>query len=251
MEIIGIIPARYASSRLPGKPLADIGGQSMIWRVYQRAIQAKHLTQVWVATDHEQVYQHLEKQDAKVIMTSQKHETGTERCAEVLQILQKKGINIKGIVNIQGDEPFIDPLLIDQVAALLGASNAQIITLTSPVKDAEELFDHNRPKVVCALDGKALYFSRQPIPYLRGLPNEEWLANHAYQKHIGIYGYHAETLQKIVQLKPTPLEQAEKLEQLRWLENGFVIQTDIVQADIGIAIDTPEDLERARKMIQN
>jgi 3-deoxy-manno-octulosonate cytidylyltransferase (CMP-KDO synthetase) len=237
MRIIGIIPARYQSSRFPGKPLVEIKGKTMIRRVYEQASLCSDLSEVIVATDDSRIFNHVKQFGGKAVMTSPQHQSGTERCAEVLN-----QISCEAVINIQGDEPFINPLQIKQVAQLL-KNGSTIATLIKKIEDIKILKNPNIPKVVIDKTGKALYFSRAAIPYVRD--GEEPLKTHVFYKHIGIYGYFSETLKEIVKLKPSPLETAEKLEQLRWLEHGFSIQTAETQIETH-GIDTPEDLERIK-----
>ncbi|MFM6976729.1 MAG: 3-deoxy-manno-octulosonate cytidylyltransferase [Sphingobacteriaceae bacterium] len=244
MKILGVIPARFASTRFPGKPLADICGKSMIQRVYERAVQAKTLTQVVVATDDERIYEHVKEFGGQVAMTSQLHESGTDRCAEVaLQFPE-----YEGLINIQGDEPLIDPRQIDLLGSKLQEKGVILATLIKRVNNAEELFNPNIPKVVVKANGEAIYFSRQTIPYLRGSETSEWVKKHTYYRHIGIYGYRADTLQLITKIPLSTLEKTECLEQLRWIENGLAIHTAITDAET-LAIDTPEDLEKIVQLI--
>ncbi|RMG79850.1 MAG: 3-deoxy-manno-octulosonate cytidylyltransferase [Bacteroidetes bacterium] len=237
MKIIGIIPARYQSSRFPGKPLADIKGKTMIQRVYEQALLCPDLSEVIVATDDNRILNHVKEFGGKVVMTSPHHQSGTERCAEVLN-----QVSCDAVINIQGDEPFIDPSQITQVAQLLKNGNS-IATLIKKIDDLTILNNPNIPKVVIDKTGKALYFSRATIPYVRD--HKAALNTHVFYKHIGIYGYLSKTLKEIVKLKPSPLEIAERLEQLRWLENGFSIQTSETQIET-FGIDVPEDLKKIR-----
>jgi 3-deoxy-manno-octulosonate cytidylyltransferase (CMP-KDO synthetase) len=237
MHIIGIIPARYASTRFPGKPLTDIGGKSMIRRVYEQASKATALSRVVVATDDDRISDHVRSFGGNVLMTSPSHQSGTDRCAEVIRI--ETGFD--AAINIQGDEPFIHPEQINLVAGCFRAPDTQIATLIKRIQSEAELFNENIPKVVTAENHSAIYFSRFPIPYFRGLAEEEWLGRHTYYKHIGIYGYRTEILLKLARLGTSALENAESLEQLRWLEKGFSIKTEITDLE-SIAIDTPADL---------
>lgn len=240
-----IIPARYASTRFPGKPLVDIGGKSMIQRVFEQAKKSATVRDVCIATDDEQILTHVEAFGGKAIMTSTTHQSGTDRCAEAIQKLEEEGVEI--VVNIQGDEPFIQPQQIDDLVALFSNPVTQIGTLIKPIKEASVLWDANKPKVVQGVNGEALYFSRQCIPYLRNVPKENWLEAHTFFKHIGIYAYRKEVLLQISELPSSPLEQQESLEQLRWLENGYRIQTAITHFE-SPSVDTPEDLEGIRKI---
>lgn len=241
-EFIGIIPARYASSRFPGKPLADIFGKSMICRVYEQA--AKVLQTVYVATDDERIFNAVEAFGGKAVMTSESHNSGTDRCAEaVLHIEKELGRSFSTVLNIQGDEPFIEPVQLELLMDCFTDSGARIATLVKPVGKPEELFDPNRPKVVVNARQEALYFSRSVIPFLRGRKPEEWIDAHAFYLHIGLYGYRNDVLQEITRLPQSPLEMAESLEQLRWLENGYAVSVRETRYD-SFGIDTPEDLRR-------
>lgn len=241
MKILGIIPARYASTRFPAKALADINGKPMIQRVYEQASKAAALSKVVIATDHADI-EKICKSFGNVVMTSESHLSGTDRCAEVVD---KIGEHFDFVINIQGDEPFIKPEQIELLASVL-KPETELATLIKEIKDEETLFSPNTPKVITNTEGEAIYFSRQTIPYLRSFPQQEWLHKHAFYKHIGIYAYRTDILKKITQLKPSKLELAESLEQLRWIENGFKIKVAITEHE-SIGIDTPEDLEKALK----
>ncbi|MBS4058104.1 MAG: 3-deoxy-manno-octulosonate cytidylyltransferase [Bacteroidales bacterium] len=240
MQILGVIPARYASSRFPGKPLADIGGKPMIQRVYEQALQAKLLSKVVVATDHEAIFQAVKSFGGQVVMTREDHVSGTDRCYEAYGKTQQ---HFDAVINIQGDEPFIDPQQIDAVCALLENENTDISTLVRKIETTAELFNPNVVKAVCDLNGKALYFSRHPIPYQRNVLPEQWLDKVEYFKHLGIYGFKTVVLARLTAYPPALLEQAESLEQLRWLAHGHQITAAITEKE-GIAVDTPEDLEK-------
>lgn len=245
-KIIGIIPARYGSSRFPGKPLIDIGGKTMIERVYLQAKHARNLSEVIVATDDQRIYDAVKSFAGNVVLTDSAHHSGTDRCAEVLSKVQ--GFDIA--INIQGDEPFIDPLQIDLLCDCFVNEQTDIATLIRPIQEEETLFDPNKVKVVIDKNGKALYFSRSPIPFLKDYPKDKWLENNKYFSHIGIYGYRKSSLEQITQIPPSVLENAEGLEQLRWLENGLNIQT-AESIHTNDAIDTPEDLEHILKKYFN
>ena len=239
MKIIGIIPARYASSRFPGKPLIDIAGKSMIQRVYEQVKNTGCLNEVIVATDDSRIEEHVRSFAGNVVMTSSSHQSGTDRCAEVVS--KVTGFDIA--INIQGDEPFINPLQIELLASCFNQEQTQIATLVKKIHTEDELFNVNIPKVVRNIRGEAIYFSRQTIPYLRGVEQKHWLSKQSYFKHIGIYGYRTAVLEKLTQLPISTLEEAEALEQLRWMENGYAIQTAETEHET-IAVDTQEDLER-------
>ncbi len=238
MNVLGIIPARYASTRFPGKSLIDIQGKSMIQRVYEQALKAETLNKVVVATDDERIAQAVSEFGGEYVMTGN-HQSGTDRCAEVAQHLP----NFDIVINIQGDEPFIDPKQIDLLVSCFNQAHVRLATLIKKINTGEELFNNNIPKVVINNKQEAIYFSRHPIPYLRNAEKDHWLNVHQFYKHIGIYGYTAATLSEITTLSPSTLEIAESLEQLRWIENGFTIQTQLTGIET-IAIDTPDDLNR-------
>ncbi len=237
MKIIGIIPARFGSSRFPGKPLVQIDGKSMIQRVYEQASKSKLLDAVIVATDDVRIADEVSAFGGKFHMTSAAHQSGTDRCAEVI----RKELGYDVVINIQGDEPYIDPAQIDLLISCFDASTVQLATLVKKIHTDEELFNSNIPKVVLNASQEAIYFSRHPIPFIRGKEKEQWLEEHQFYKHIGIYGYTAPSLLEITKLEPSKLEQAESLEQLRWVENGYTIQTRTTDIET-ISIDAPEDL---------
>ena len=244
MKILGIIPARYASTRFPGKPLVQIDGKSMIRRVYEQALKASCLTQVVVATDDERIAQEVESFGGNYVITSSEHQSGTDRCAEVALILPEFDV----IINIQGDEPYIDPAQIELLASCFENTNAQLATLVKEIHTETELFNYNIPKVVINSAGEAIYFSRQTIPFIRKTENENWLDAHLFYKHIGIYGYTRDALSEITKLPPSSLELAESLEQLRWIQHNYHIQTKVTDIET-IAIDIPEDLERIKERL--
>ena len=238
MKTLGIIPARYASSRFPGKALANVAGKSMLQRVYEQALQAKLIDAVVVATDDERIFDHCNAFRGNVIMTSPDHQSGTDRCAEVAR--QISGYEL--VVNIQGDEPFIDPGQIDLAIEPL-KKEAQISTLVKKIESAEALFNPNVVKVVFDKNHRAMYFSRHPIPYVRGELQNEWLREPRHFKHIGLYGFRRDTLLEISALPLSAYEKCESLEQLRWLEHGYPITINMTDKET-IGIDTPEDLQK-------
>jgi 3-deoxy-manno-octulosonate cytidylyltransferase (CMP-KDO synthetase) len=246
MKIIGIIPARFASSRFPGKPLADIGGKSMIQRVYEQVQKAKSLSKVVVATDDYRIFDHVVEFGGEVYMTAENHPSGTDRCFEALQ---KAGGSSKYdyIVNIQGDEPFIDPDTIEQMAKLLDFKT-EIATAVKKINDYETLFDPNVVKAVLTMRKQCLYFSRQTVPFVRGHEPKTWLEHADFYKHIGLYAYRNDVLEQISHLPPSPLENTEKLEQLRWLGYGYKIYATITSYE-SIGVDSPEDLEKLNKRL--
>lgn len=248
MKFIGIIPARYASTRFPAKPLALLGGKTVIQRVYEQVVGV--LDDAYVATDDERIEAAVKAFGGKVVMTSVQHKSGTDRCYEACC---KVGGGYDVIVNIQGDEPFIQPSQLLAVKACFEDPATQIATLVKPfsISDAfDALANVNSPKVVVDKNWNALYFSRSIIPYQRGATQNEWLKNHVYYKHIGLYAYRKEVLKEITALPQSSLELAESLEQLRWLENGYTIKVGISQVET-IGIDTPQDLKNAEAFLQN
>ncbi|MDO1447909.1 3-deoxy-manno-octulosonate cytidylyltransferase [Rhodocytophaga aerolata] len=244
--ILGIIPARYASTRFPAKALALINGKTMVQRVYEQALQASALQQVVVATDHQLIYDHIRQIGGQVVMTSPDHPSGTDRCFEALQ---KSHFSCDYVINIQGDEPFIQPEQINILAECLKDSQTEIATLVKKIEDLQTLLDPNKPKVLLNTRAEAIYFSRQTLPYIRGAEKEHWLEKHTYYKHIGMYAYRTDVLAQLTQLPVSSLEKAEALEQLRWLENGYRIQAAITPYDT-MGIDTPEDLQKALAAMQ-
>lgn len=247
MQFIGIIPARYASTRFPGKPLALIGGKPMIQRVYEQA--KKALSRVVVATDDERILRCVHEFGGEAVMTRSDHRCGTDRCLEALINLRLDNLRLDDcvIINIQGDEPFIRP---EQIRALEACFPTEIATLVKPFTEEDGLAaleNPNSPKVVFSeKTHNALLFSRSVIPYLRGIPREDWLKQHKHYKHIGMYAYRADILRRITQLPPSEAEQNESLEQLRWLENGYQIRVALTDVQT-IGIDTPEDLIAANE----
>jgi 3-deoxy-manno-octulosonate cytidylyltransferase (CMP-KDO synthetase) len=239
-KIIAVIPARFASTRFPGKPLAMIQGQTMISRVFEQVSKSRLVQEVIVATDDERIYEHVKEFGANVVMTGSHHPSGTDRCAEVAGLFPAAEI----ILNVQGDEPYIQPEQIDLLTAtLLAKPGHQIATLAKRITAFEALLNHNVVKVVTSTLGEALYFSRHPIPFIRGQAPENWLQLHDFYKHIGLYAFRQETLRSIACLPPSPLEKAESLEQLRWLEYGLRIAVGFTELET-IGVDVPEDLLR-------
>ena len=245
---IGIIPARYASTRFPGKPLALINNKPMIQHVYERAREA-NLDDLYVATDDDRIKMAVENFGGKVILTGTHHVSGTDRCAEAAQILHLKENDF--IVNIQGDEPFIRKEEINLLINLIKNPKVQIATLVIPILNEEELANPNKVKVVFTHSNQALYFSRAPIPYELRITNYELrIINPLFHKHIGIYAYSKDILQQITQLPASSLEETEKLEQLRWLQNNYTIHVEICHHE-SMAIDTPEDLYRCAGEVED
>jgi 3-deoxy-manno-octulosonate cytidylyltransferase (CMP-KDO synthetase) len=245
MKFAVIIPARYQSTRFPGKPLAMIGNKPMIQWVYDNALKA--VPDVWVATDDEKIFDTVMNFGGKAVKTLSTHQSGTDRCAEAARIITAKS-KVDVIINVQGDEPFIVPAQIEALKSCFDG-DADIATLIKKIESKEELFNPNRPKVVTDNEMNALYFSRSPIPYIRGTDNDNWHTAHTFWAHIGMYAYRFDVLQKIAQLQTGSLEKAESLEQLRWLENGFRIRT-AVTAHQSMGIDTPEDLQAALQLLE-
>ena len=238
--IAGIIPARYASSRFPGKPLIDIQGKSMIQRVYEQAAQSKLLHKLVVATDDERILAHVRSFGGEVLMTSPDHANGTDRCWEALQQL---GPDYTYVINVQGDEPFIDPQQLDELAAVLQDGTTELATQMIPVGNHEELFDRGEVKIVLNDNMEALYFSRMVIPFIKGVDEKEWHLHFPYYRHVGMYAYRRDVLEKISQIPVSSLERAESLEQLRWLQGGFKIKC-VPTIFESHCIDTPEDIEK-------
>ncbi|MEX0966961.1 MAG: 3-deoxy-manno-octulosonate cytidylyltransferase [Bacteroidia bacterium] len=246
MKIIAIIPARFGSSRFPGKPLALLSGKPVIQWVYEAAKRSASLNAVVVATDHADIYAQVRQFGGEAVLTGTHHLSGTDRCAEALL---KSGKQFDAVINIQGDEPFIDPEQIDLLASLLKNPLVKIATLIQPLKDPKLLSDPNIVKVVINAKNEALYFSRTPIPFVRGQAHAAWMEKVQYFRHLGIYGFRSHILQQIVNLPPSKLEEAEALEQLRWLEHGYSIHTAMTSQD-SLAIDTPEDLAKAEDFLR-
>lgn len=239
MKFVGIIPARYASSRFPGKPLAILRGKMVIERVYMQV--KKALKDVYVATDDERIYEAVKSFHGNVIMTNNKHKSGTDRICEAID---KIGEKYDVVINIQGDEPFIQVSQIKTVIDCFDDPQTQIATLGKRFGKIEDVQNPNSPKIVLDNNNYAMYFSRSPIPFIRGKETKEWLANFPFLKHIGLYAYKTEVLKEISKLQQSPLEIAESLEQLRWLQNGYKIKVGITDIET-IGIDTPEDLQKA------
>ncbi|KWW32117.1 MAG: 3-deoxy-D-manno-octulosonate cytidylyltransferase [bacterium P3] len=246
MNALAIIPARYASTRFPGKPLALLDGKPIIQRVWERVSDAVGADAAVVATDDERIVAAVRGFGGQVRMTRTDHRSGTDRCGEVLTALEEDGAHFDIVVNVQGDEPFVRR---DQLTALIGRfdkAEVQIATLRTPIRSADALWSPNNVKVVADSDGRALYFSRHPLPYQRGTEPKNWTEKHVYYKHVGVYAFRSEVLKRLVQLPTGMLERCESLEQLRWMEHGYPIHL----CDTGwenIGIDTPEDLQLAER----
>ena len=245
MKFIGIIPARFASTRFPGKPLAMLGGRTVIQRVYEQATAI--LDEAYVATDDERIYQAVEQFGGRAIMTRTDHKSGTDRIEEAAE---KIGTQADVIINIQGDEPFIQQSQIKTLMHLFDDSTTQIGTLGKRFETIEAALNPNSPKIVTDKRGFALYFSRSIIPYIRGKEQGEWLKHFPFLKHLGLYAYRREVLRDVILLPQSPLEIAESLEQLRWLENGYRIRVGITDVET-VGIDTPEDLQQAESFLAN
>ena len=241
MKILGVIPARFASTRFPGKPLADLLGKSMVHRVYLQCKKSKRLSEIVVATDHQKIFDHVISFGGNACLTSEQHPTGTDRCCEAMH-LQKSSFDF--VVNIQGDEPFIDPRQIDLLCSSL-ENTTELATLIQPLTTLAQLLSPNEAKVVLNAKKEAMYFSRSPVPFVQKSEQENWLSETTYYRHVGLYAYRQDILKEITRLPVSALEKAESLEQLRWLENGFKIKTVETDAEEGLCIDTPQDLERA------
>ncbi|MBN9300994.1 MULTISPECIES: 3-deoxy-manno-octulosonate cytidylyltransferase [Dysgonomonas] len=247
MKFIAIIPARYASTRFPGKPLADMGGKPMIQRVYEQVKRAVHY--VWVATDDSRIFETVKAFGGKAVMTSTDHRSGTDRIQEAYF---KIGEDFDVVINVQGDEPFIQPEQIESLKECFDSKDVELATLVKPFKKEDGfdvLFNPNSPKVVINKENEAIYFSRSIVPYIRDAHHTEWLDKHTFYKHIGMYAYRVDVLKEITQLPQSSLEKAESLEQLRWIENGYRIRVGYTDVET-IGIDTPEDMERAIKLLK-
>ncbi|MEZ4905459.1 MAG: 3-deoxy-manno-octulosonate cytidylyltransferase [Spirosomataceae bacterium] len=250
--IIGIIPARYASTRFPGKPLIDIEGKSMIQRVYEQALQAKCLSEVIVATDDIHILEHVQTFGGEAVMTATNHPSGTDRCWEAFERIknnEKAPDSNTYIINIQGDEPFVAPEQIDELGGILDGS-VEIASQMIPVSNTDVLFDEGEAKVIVNQHFEAIYFSRQVIPFLKGIDKKDWHNHHTYYRQVGMYAYRADVLGEITQLPVSDLEKAESLEQLRWLQHGYKVKMTLTQYE-SHCIDTPEDIEKVLKLMQN
>lgn len=243
MEYVAIIPARYASSRFPGKPLAMLGGKPVIERVYEQV--SKVLPQVYVATDDERIFNAVSQFGGKVVMTRADHQSGTDRICEALD---KIGGHYDVVINVQGDEPFIQESQIRTVMDAFRHPATQIATLGKPFESIEAVENPNSPKIVVDNEGFALYFSRSPIPFVRGKEKQEWLSAYPFLKHIGLYAYRTDVLRAVTSLPQSSLEKAESLEQLRWLQNGYKIKVGLTDVET-VGIDTPADLEHAEEFL--
>lgn len=243
MKFMSIIPARYASTRFPGKPLAVLGGKTVIQRVYEQV--SSVLSDVYVATDDERIFECVESFGGKAVMTRADHKSGTDRIQEAVE---KIATEADVIINVQGDEPFIHPSQIKTLMALFDAPETQIGTLGKPFDNIEAVSNPNSPKIVTDNRGFALYFSRSIIPYIRGKQQDEWFGEYPFLKHLGIYAYRREVLKEVTQLPQSSLEKAESLEQLRWLQNGYRIRVGLTDIET-VGIDTPEDLARAEEFL--
>lgn len=244
--IAGIIPARYASSRFPGKPLIDIDGKTMLQRVYEQASRSKLLDTVVVATDDQRIFEHAQFFGARVVMTGENHPSGTDRCWDAVQQLSEQ---YDYVINIQGDEPFLNPEQIDELAEVLQDKSVELATQMIAVHDHDILFDRGEVKIVLNEKNEALYFSRMVIPFIKGIAESNWHLHHSYYRHVGMYAYRMDILHKITQLPVSSLEKAESLEQLRWLEHGFRIKCAETKYE-SHCIDTPEDVEKVRLLMQ-
>lgn len=243
MTFTAIIPARYASTRFPGKPLAILGGKTVIQRVYEQVNSV--LDEVYVATDDERIQQAVESFRGRVVMTRSDHKSGTDRIQEAAT---KIGNDADVIINVQGDEPFIQRSQIETLMQLFDDSETQIGTLGKPFDSMEAVENPNSPKIILDNRNYAMYFSRSVIPYIRGMENKQWLDAYPFLKHLGIYAYRREVLAEVTRLPQSSLEKAESLEQLRWLQNGYRIKVGITHVET-VGIDTPEDLQRAEQFL--
>ena len=251
MKFTAVIPARYASTRFPGKPLAMLGGKTVIQRVYEQA--ASVLSDVYVATDDERILSAVEAFGGRAVMTRTDHKSGTDRIEEAVEKIEKQGMDKEGqgdvIINIQGDEPFVQPSQIKTLMALFDDPETQIGTLGKRFESMEAVQNPNSPKIVTDHRGFALYFSRSVIPFIRGIEVEDWLSHYPFLKHLGVYAYRRKVLAEVTKLPQGVLEKAESLEQLRWLENGYRIRVGMTDVET-VGIDTPADLERAEQFLK-
>ena len=245
MKYIAIIPARYASTRFPGKPLAMLGGKPVIQRVYEQV--SKVITDVYVATDDERIFATVEQFGGRAVMTSPNHKSGTDR---IWEAYEKIGGEWDVVVNVQGDEPFIQPSQIESLCECFNHSETQIATLGKPFESMQAAENPNSPKIVTDNQGFALYFSRSVIPFVRGEEQTEWLQHFPFLKHLGLYAYRTQVLSEVTKLPQSTLEKAESLEQLRWLQNGYRIRVGITNVET-VGIDTPEDLQRAEEFLSS
>ena len=244
MKYIAIIPARYASTRFPGKPLAVLGGKTVIQRVYEQV--SGVLDEVYVATDDERILQCVEQFGGRAVMTRVDHKSGTDRIEEAVE---KTGTDADVVINVQGDEPFIQPSQVETLMHLFDEPSTQIGTLGKPFDSLEAVENPNSPKIVTDVRGFALYFSRSVIPYIRGVDSDDWFGQFPFLKHLGIYAYRREVLAEVTRLPQSSLEKAESLEQLRWLQNGYRIRVGLTDVET-VGIDTPEDLQRAEQLLE-
>ena len=243
MKFMAIIPARYASTRFPGKPLAVLGGKTVIQRVYEQV--SSVLSEVYVATDDQRIYDCVEGFGGKAVMTREDHKSGTDRIEEAVE---KIGTDADVIINVQGDEPFIQPSQVETLMHLFDAPETRIGTLGKLFESMEAVENPNSPKIITDNRGFALYFSRSVIPYIRGIERNDWFGQYPFLKHLGIYAYRREVLAEVTCLPQSSLEKAESLEQLRWLQNGYRIRVGLTDVET-IGIDTPEDLQRAEQFL--
>ena len=243
MTFTAIIPARYASTRFPGKPLAVLGGKTVIQRVYEQVNNV--LSEVYVATDDERIFKCVESFGGKAVMTRSDHQSGTDRIQEAVE---KTSTQTDVIINVQGDEPFIQPSQIQTLMQLFDDPSTQIGTLGKYFENIEAVENPNSPKIVMDNRGFALYFSRSVIPYIRGIERQNWFGEYPFLKHLGVYAYRREVLAEVTKLPQSSLEKAESLEQLRWLQNGYRIRVGLTDVET-VGIDTPEDLQRAEAFL--
>lgn len=243
MKFTAIIPARYASTRFPGKPLAVLGGKTVIQRVYEQVNNV--LSEVYVATDDERIFKCVESFGGKAVMTRSDHQSGTDRIQEAVE---KTSTQTDVIINVQGDEPFIQPSQIQTLMQLFDDPSTQIGTLGKYFENIEAVENPNSPKIVMDNRGFALYFSRSVIPYIRGIERQNWFGEYPFLKHLGVYAYRREVLAEVTKLPQSSLEKAESLEQLRWLQNGYRIRVGLTDVET-VGIDTPEDLQRAEAFL--
>ncbi len=250
MNIVGIIPSRYASSRLPGKPLALIGDKPMVQWVYENC--KKDLEHVFVATDDQRIYDTVIGFGGKAVMTKENHQSGTDRCAEAVEKIEADyNLKVDVAINIQGDEPFFEAQQLIDIKSAFSSPEVKLATLIKKADSIEQVTDISEAKVILNEKSEAILFSRSPIPFVRNYPQEEWLNHHTFYLHLGIYAYRADALKEIVKLKPSSLELAESLEQLRWIENGIPVKCVVTENDETMCIDTEEDLRKANEYVKS
>ncbi len=250
LKVLAVIPARYESTRFPGKPLVMLGGKPLIQWVWDGVRSMSGLDDVVVATDDERIATAVRGFGGRAMMTSSNHRSGTDRCCEVVSTLKAQDREYDVVLNVQGDEPFVNQEQLYKLINCFVQESVQIATLKTRIRSTEELFSPDNVKVVCNSRGEAIYFSRQPIPYMRGVEQSQWLERHEYYKHVGIYAFRAGIMDRLKVLPPSPLEKCESLEQLRWIEQGYTLRV-VETEEANIGIDRPEDLAQAELRLKD